>query len=295
MKKLLYTFGFLLLAAMVQAQLPNGWSNTDLGSPLVPGSAAYDDATGVFTLHGSGLNFWDTDDGHFAYVQIDGDFEFIARVVTFLSETGLGGSAKTGIDARSSLDTDAPSFMMSWEDWGGLAVTSRGGPGVTPEWTGANFPGADAIPWYLKVVRTGDDFTASESQDSITWTETAVKTMSSMLPTIYVGLAISPNSDNVAVATFDRVTIVGNVILNTEEPNLNQALRVFPNPVSDQLNFNFLQDQTIQRVMVTDLSGAVIGQYAPQNSIDVSNLAPGMYLLQAGTDQGLAVRKFVKL
>ncbi|MCB9282735.1 MAG: T9SS type A sorting domain-containing protein [Lewinellaceae bacterium] len=297
MKKLIYTFSFLLFTAVMQAQLPAGWFNSDIGAPGTPGSTIYDGGTGTFTLTGTGLNFWDVDDAQFAYVRIDGDFEFTARLLTLESIDGLGGAAKAGIDARNSLDTDAPSFLMAWEDWGGLAITSREGPGVTPEWTGSNFPGADAIPWYLRVVRVGDDFTGYESQDSVTWNETGVKTMSSMLPTIYVGLAISPNSDNVATATFDGVHITGNILLSDKEtPNLNHGLRCFPNPTSGELFYN-AGSLNAQQVMISDLSGNVISRYTQEraeNRLDVSNLAPGMYLLQLVSEKGMAVQKFVK-
>ena len=52
---------------------------------------------------------------------------------------------------------------------------------------------------------------------------------------------------------------------------------------------------TVSRVVVADLNGTPVGTYAPQNRINVSGLAPGMYLLQVVTDQGIAVQKFVKL
>ncbi|MBK6622093.1 MAG: T9SS type A sorting domain-containing protein [Saprospirales bacterium] len=295
MKNFIYTIGLVLFTLSANAQLPAGWGNADLGTPGAPGVAAFNDVTGLFTIRGSGLNFWDTDDGHFAYVQIDGDFEFTARVVTFLSELGLGGAAKTGINARNSLAADAPSFIMAWEDWGGLAVTSREGPGITPVWTGTtNQPGADAIPWYLRVVRTGDDFKGYESLDNVTWTEVTVKTMSAMLPVIYVGLAISPNNLNEAVATFDEVTIVGNIVLGTDETQkLNRQLSLAPNPVLDELFVEI--DQTVLEIRVSDLSGALLAKYAPQPGIDVSGLAPGMYLLQVATERGMAVQKFVKM
>ena len=87
---------------------------------------------------------------------------------------------------------------------------------------------------------------------------------------------------------------MGNVVIGTDELAPKQALQCYPNPVSDELAID-AGNMTVSRVVVADLNGTPVGTYAPQNRINVSGLAPGMYLLQVVTDQGIAVQKFVKL
>ncbi len=276
--------------------LPANWSHQDIGVSPNAGSATYEQANETFTITGSGLNFWDTDDAHFVYVKINGDFTFKVRVLTFTSPS-MGGSAKTGINARNSLETDAPSIMQAWENWGGLATTTRTGPGITPTWVGANFPGADAIPWYLKMVRAGDQFTTFESYNDTTWTQTDSKEMTGMLSTIYVGLAISPNNAELATATFDLVDITGEILASIDEiVSPSTGLTLYPNPAQDQLNVVY-RGGIVQSVAITDVTGRIVRNLIVESAeagIDVNDLAPGLYYLQAITEKGVFSRTFIR-
>lgn len=294
------TVAFLFgLFQMTGAQeLPDNWESTDIGNST--GSATYDSETGTFTLTGDGINFWDIDDAHFAYVQIDGDFEMEARIVTFQSETGLGGSAKAGINARNSLETDASSIMMAWEDWGGLATTARKAAAETPTWAGGTYPGAGAIPWYLKVTRVGDVFYTFESVDKADWVSVDTLEFSNMLSTIYVGLAISPNSEDVASATFDEINITGNILSPTGIKSSFQYIdsrEVYPNPAYSTLYINLQQDETIQSLSIVDVKGSIVFESAElslNKTLNVASLKPGLYFLNIVTDKAVTSSKFIK-
>ncbi|MBE0655176.1 MAG: T9SS type A sorting domain-containing protein [Bacteroidales bacterium] len=277
-------------------ELPAEWAGSDIGTMENPGSASFNAETGVLTLTGAGLNFWDTDDAHFAYVKIDGDFEFEARILTFEGE--LGGAAKAGIDARNSLDTDAPSVMMAWENWGGLATTARKGPGETPSWQGGTYPGAGAIPWYLKITRIGDLFYTFESVDKSSWVKVDTLDFPTMQSTIFVGLAISPNNGEIATATFDSIKITGSVVSGIGEFNTyNKTRNVFPNPVHDQLYISLGDDESVTSLSISDIKGSVVfksNEGFKSGFVDVSSLKPGMYFLNVVTNKGSSTNKFIR-
>src|SRR5262245_43549966 len=49
--------------------LPPGWADTDIGSPAIPGSAAF--AAGTFTVNASGADIENTSDSfHYVYQQV---------------------------------------------------------------------------------------------------------------------------------------------------------------------------------------------------------------------------------
>ena len=76
-------------------------------------------------------------------------------------------------------------------------------------------------------------------------------------------------------ATFELTSSVKQVDDNVE-------LQVFPNPVVSQLNITGLNDSA--QVSILSLDGKVVKSLANDNgslSIDVSDLAPGYYLLQS--------------
>lgn len=292
--------GSLFLTVNAQ-DLPAGWSSADIGTVTYPGSATYDEGTGVMTLNGAGLNFWDTDDGHYAYVQIEGDFEIEVRLITFAGDSvsGIGGAAKAGIDVRNSLDTDAPSIMMAWEDWGGLATTARSGPGATPTWQGGTYPGAGAIPWHLKVTRIGQLFYTFESYDKSEWVKVDTLDFAAMLSTVYVGLALSTNSTATGTATFDSINITGNIIGTgiNEQVKLSNSRTVYPNPVRENLFIGLNENEIISALTISDIRGAVVYKSfegSRNNSVDVSSLVPGLYFLKVVTNQSTTTSKFLR-
>ena len=81
---------------------------------------------------------------------------------------------------------------------------------------------------------------------------------------------------------FDNVQF-GSVVISNDPAREN--LRYFPNPATDQLNIR--SDRPINSVQVFDLAGKEMMRLAPtaQNvNVDVSNLAPGMYIFTTNSD-----------
>jgi hypothetical protein len=95
-------------------------------------------------------------------------------------------------------------------------------------------------------------------------------------------------------------------ITEEEEPVMESKvsmadLNLFPNPTRDQLSvaFTLTEDATVQLV-VTDLNGKVISQQPiigfrgeVKATIDASNYAPGVYMVQLVTSQGRLNGKFI--
>ena len=90
-------------------------------------------------------------------------------------------------------------------------------------------------------------------------------------------------------------------IVDSKQPVLNDnALQIIQNPVSDELRFNMeFANPTKVAYAIGTMTGSIIkmGQWeGVQNetqSLDVSKLANGSYLLRIQTENGIATRKFV--
>lgn len=73
-----------------------------------------------------------------------------------------------------------------------------------------------------------------------------------------------------------------------------KKLSLYPNPVSDQLYISS-EDQKVENVAVYNLSGTLVKNVSNEvDSIDVSNLATGSYLIRVATDQGITTKKIIK-
>jgi TolB protein len=96
---------FMCLSNTVSyAQQPLGIfeNHQDIGTPKLKGAAVYDRETQTYTLSGAGANMWArTDEFHFAYKKIKGDF-MMRATVRFIGK-GAFNHRKIGIMARDKL------------------------------------------------------------------------------------------------------------------------------------------------------------------------------------------------
>jgi len=106
-------------------------------------------------------------------------------------------------------------------------------------------------------------------------------------------------SDNGAQADgfyFDdlQINVVGDIILNNNDAEVSQ-FRVYPNPVSDQLNINtVLEDYNIELYTIQgQLVNSMLNNSGTQ-TIDYSNLSSGMYLLRLTSAEVSQTLRIVK-
>jgi Secretion system C-terminal sorting domain/Leucine Rich repeats (2 copies)/Domain of unknown function DUF11 len=96
-----------------------------------------------------------------------------------------------------------------------------------------------------------------------------------------------PIVTNTATSTFQA--------LATNEFNSNNALTLYPIPVKDNLNFSLKNNEITSSISIYNLLGQLIQTVTnPSNSIDVSNLQSGSYLIKVTTDKGISSGKFIK-
>ena len=83
--------------------------------------------------------------------------------------------------------------------------------------------------------------------------------------------------------------------LNIPESD-NNGIRIYPNPVRDELTIDNVQLIMSNNVEVYDVSGKKIDNCGLSivNSIDVSTLPAGIYFVKIETDKGIVTKKFIK-
>jgi regulation of enolase protein 1 (concanavalin A-like superfamily) len=185
-----------------QETLPSGWSHGDVGAVGPPGNAGYDEVTQTFTVSGAGADVWGTADAfHFAYTPMSGDGTIVARVA---SVSAGAAWVKAGVMLRDTLDPSASQAFMLVSYTKGTAFQRRTATGgLSTSTSGAAVP----APYWVKLVRAGNQFTASESSDGVTWTVVAKDTIT-MGSQILAGVAVSSHTNTAtATATFDHVSV----------------------------------------------------------------------------------------
>lgn len=84
--------------------------------------------------------------------------------------------------------------------------------------------------------------------------------------------------------------------LATKDYGRNSMIRVYPNPVQENLSFDLPDFFSPLEVVIYDISGRLIRSinYEEENNVKVGNLKPGVYIVKfISQDKSLQV-KFIK-
>ena len=192
------------VSAMPLGSLPAPWLTADIGSVGVAGGASY--SGGVFTVNGSGNDISNSADAfRYVYQPVSGNFTLTARVA---SQANTDPWAKAGVMARETVNADSRYF--------GVYVTPASSHGVSVQCrstTGSNTVdvtdiSGPAAPYWVRIVRNKNTFTAYRSADGTTWNRTGMAQGITMSTNIFLGLPVcSRNNSTLCPATFDNVTV----------------------------------------------------------------------------------------
>ncbi len=183
--------------------LPSPWGKKDIGAVAKTGGASYDGIKKQFTLNGSGEDIWGVcDEFRYVYQTASGDCSIVARV------TSVGNThewAKAGVMIRETLNNGSEHASVFVTPSNGVAFqyrSSTGGSSDNIHTTGL------AAPYWVKIVRSGNTFTAYRSATGAdgSWTTIGSKTIY-MGSSVYIGLAVTAHNDGaLSTATFENVT-----------------------------------------------------------------------------------------
>ena len=190
---------------------------TDIGGPTLPGYFSY--SAGTYTVTGGDNgNSPTSDQFQFANLPATGDTVLIAKV------TSLTVSSTAAVAAVMLHDGSGPSDPLA-------AVSVAPGNTVAFRYrtsTGASLSSVTAsgtMPQWVKVVRSGNNFSGYYSSDGFTWTQLGATVTISAPATILAGLAsTSVNPAYVATATFSNVSL-------NQQPSVATTATNSPNPV----------------------------------------------------------------
>jgi M6 family metalloprotease-like protein len=192
------TFDHLVLAPIART-LPAGWTSRDIGAVAAQGWAAYD--AGTFTVHGSGNDIWDaSDEFHYAYVAVTGDFDVAARVVSL---DAIHPWTKAGLMVRDGLSPQASHASVFVTPANGVAFQRRDFFSAGSLHTSGPAVG---VPVWLRLRREGATVAAFARVANETWTLIGTQTFERLPDSVLVGLAVTSHADGTgATATFDNV------------------------------------------------------------------------------------------
>ncbi len=214
MRIVVVVLALVALAGSASAQLPTGWSQTDIGGPSPAGNASYDQVTGTWTVTSDGADIWDTwDSFHFVFRSLKGDGMMTARVVS-IAGAGLHEWAKAGVMIRETLNANSRHAMMTMTPSGiqNHAAQFLWRP-TTGGFSDQSSGGSMNLPYWVRIQRTGNTFRGYISPNGSTWTQQGTAQTISMSQNVYIGLvAVSHVAGQLNTDKFDNVAIQGELI-----------------------------------------------------------------------------------
>ncbi len=153
-------------------------------------------------VKGSGSDIWNTaDEFQFDYQMLAGDGTITARVA---SETNTDAWAKAGVMIRETLAANSTHALVAVTSANGVAFQRRVTTGGQSTHTSGPML---AVPYWVRLTRSGNTFSAYASPNGATWTAIAQDTIT-MGASVYIGLAVTAHNDGaVNTAFFDHVVV----------------------------------------------------------------------------------------
>jgi len=181
--------------------LPPGWTDSDIGTPGLAGSATF--SSGTFTVNGGGADIWGTSDNfHYASKSLTGDVTITARVA---SQQNTNAWAKSGVMIRETTAANSSYVSVFVTPSNGVNMQYRNGTGTSAVQL-AQIAGPVA-PYWVRLVRSGNTFTGFSSSDGVTWTQVGQISVT-MASNALEGLAVcAHNNTALNTSTFDNVSI----------------------------------------------------------------------------------------
>ncbi|MCX5646800.1 MAG: hypothetical protein NTZ17_19300 [Phycisphaerae bacterium] len=166
-------------------------------------------AQGEMIMSAIGTDIWDTaDQFRYAYENLSGNGSMVVRVGSLIRSNGW---AKAGVMIRESLHPGSKhAFVCVTPDYG---VSFQQRPETGNVMSQVATAGLVA-PYWVKLTRTGDVFTAQRSADGVTWVN-ATTTASVTIPmasNVLIGLALTSHDAAILTAAeFSSLSTTGNV------------------------------------------------------------------------------------
>ncbi|MBS3735378.1 MAG: DUF4347 domain-containing protein [Phycisphaerae bacterium] len=256
-------------------------TSADIGDVGAAGSAV--ETGGTYTVEASGEDIWNaSDEFHFVYKQVTGDFDAVVRVV---SVEDTHSWAKAGLMIRNTLDADS-SYVAGFVTPGNSAAHQhRNHQGAA---TSNDAGSGNYFPRWVRIVRDGDTFKTYDSADGASW-DLIGDYAQPMVDTAYLGLAVTAHNDGaLCTAELDSFDLgdtpvaVGEVYLGPVNQDIDEAAGALLANDTDP------NDGPMTTVLDTDVSNGTLslgddGSFTYSPDVDFAGTDSFTYYVASGS------------
>jgi TolB protein len=178
---------------------------TDVGSVTPPGTAAFDQTAGTYTIASAGANLWSTTDGfHLVWKKVSGDVVLTAEVKLAEANATASPHRKALLIFRQTLDADALYADAAVHGNGETALQYRSAAGDTTQDIAFDL----GAPRRMRLEKRGDTITLFVSMGDEPLHQVGASIRMHFEGPFYAGLGVcAHNKDTVEKATFANVDL----------------------------------------------------------------------------------------
>jgi len=183
---------YCIFAEMAPPPPSNIWTAADIGDTKT-GDTVYNADAATWDIYAAGADIWGSADAfRYVYTENSGDFLIQGRINAVLNTNDW---AKVGLMVRQSADPGSPQLSIAargLNDWFGIqyrAGQGAGSGGFADNWV------ATPLPRWFRLQRAGNTFTASWSDDAVTWNGIGSGDMA-MTDPVLVGMSVTSHDGN---------------------------------------------------------------------------------------------------
>jgi hypothetical protein len=195
-----------------QGTIQTGMTNVNIG--ITGGTRTENVAQQTITAGGTGIG-GTSDQLFFAHKSMESDGSVDVKVSSL---TSTPTTAKVGIMARVSTAANSANVMIAITPGSGVLFQRRLTNGATTTTTTLT---GRVVPAWLRLVRSGNSFSAFTSPDRFVWTQVgSAVTISGFGNSAMFGLAVTAGSSSAtATAVFDQFAFTRNPVADCDSPN----------------------------------------------------------------------------
>jgi hypothetical protein len=195
------------------------WSSADIGSVAATGSSR-DLGDNKFSVDGSGADIFGTaDEFRYMYRAWTNNMQITAKVDYLENENDIAG--KAGVMIREDLTAGSKHASLVMSVGNGVRFARRSSTGGST--TNVGDTGYTA-PYWLRLKRAGDVFSAYRSADGYTWTQVSTNMTVSMNTALYVGLAVTSHDDGkLLLSKFSNVNVTSSAFSDGDSDGMDDA------------------------------------------------------------------------
>ena len=213
-------------------------------------------------------------------------------VVTLSVTSSLGGVSVASVDKLVTIDTKA-TIAVTTPIAGDNTIDNAEASNLTLSGTSTEVEVGRTVTLTIADGVNPNVVTTTTTTAGGAWTKSGINISSLNNGAVSITATVTDVAGNMA-SKMETATLNNATLANTDFSLSRVTFALFPNPVITELKITNTNDEVMDRIEVYSATGVVVKTATNTNSIDLSSLASGIYLVKINAGESQVIKKIIK-